>query len=266
MTPDARSAALAGSVTGAADNITSLYWNPGGLALITDKEVSATYMSWIGGSSYFNGMYGMQLGPGSIAAGFTYFSTGEQVSRTSISDPGEAFRNIAGMFSAGYGLTVGGIFNIGGTIKYGFETVSEDMLNAVMADVGGRVNLINDTLHIGLLAQNLGYASGKPPINFRLGVSYDMLLGNTIALTPMIQTDIKTDSKSAINAGAELTILDNYNIRAGYNLDIGGSDAGGLEGLTIGLGASVSMFTIDIAWLPMGFFGNSFIATFSVNF
>lgn len=260
VAPDARNASLATSAIAATEGISSLFWNPAGLAGLSSPEAMISYLSYVEGSSYYHGAYGVKAGKGGFAASATLLSFGESMIYESLSSDGTVTRNMAYSVSAGYGFSLLKNLALGGSVKYASEKVDDVNVVGVMFDLGAKLSLMNTRLHLGILAQNLGYALDGSPLSLKVGAATTLTSGEW-NFTPMIETDLRNDTKNSVNLGGEFTYQERFSIRGGYNLDIGGSDIGGMEGLSLGLGMKVSRFSVDAAWIPMGFLGQTVVCT-----
>ena len=101
MEPSARSAAMGGAFTGTAGDVDSLFFNPGGLAFVRQREFSATHTEYLLDTGFDAAAYAQATSIGTFAAGFTRLGLGTQQGR-------DANRLHTADFSARPGSSAGG--------------------------------------------------------------------------------------------------------------------------------------------------------------
>src|SRR6266478_3475489 len=63
--------------TAMADDVSSLYWNPAGIAILNQSEASFTYSQWLKDLTYHNVSVATPLENGGIGASLSYLSYGD---------------------------------------------------------------------------------------------------------------------------------------------------------------------------------------------
>ena len=263
---DARNAGVSGASVASVDDITALYWNPGGLGSLQSQELMATYLSHIMGMNYMYAAYGQKAGTGAFAFSITFLSGVEQEGYDELGNVEDSFRNSSFAITGGYGTKLGERLSLGGNLRFANETAGGLALSGIMLDGGIQFialrSLVSELI-LGLAVANIGFSNDETPALLRAGLTYEYMMRH-ITLAPMIDIDLVKGSKPSVNIGTEVTIVELYYVRLGYEIAFGGSDVGGADGLAIGVGGNFSGVAADISWQPQGFMGNTYI--FSVGY
>jgi hypothetical protein len=244
----ARASAMGGAFTALADDGTSLYWNPAGLAQMEGGELSATYNLW------FEDIRQGYLGMGFPSLGGTLGLAANYVDMGTLEGRDEA-GNLTGNFTAtDLEMMVGYAKKIFPKFSFGFgagiiqDTIAEDKESALLANIGLLAEM-NQPLFLGLVVQNIGTELGSDPLplTVRLG----------LALRPdpfRLALDLvkPADDDTYYCAGAEWWIEGLVALRVGYksNQDIG-------SGLTAGLGFKLATVELDYAYVDYGDLGDT---------
>src|SRR5262245_6333656 len=72
----ARAIGMGEAYTAMADDVSSLYWNPAGIAILNQSEASFMYNQWLKDLTYNNASVGVPLEHGGIGASVSYLSYG----------------------------------------------------------------------------------------------------------------------------------------------------------------------------------------------
>lgn len=137
----ARAAALGQAFTAMADDATSLYWNPAGLALMRGPRVHVSHMDYVAGTSYTWAGAALPLGGlgtwvvGAQVGGFNF---GDQPVYTLEEPDGTGAEYSASTFVGGLSLAmnVTDRFSFGGTVKMVQETFQNVSGRTMAVDVG----------------------------------------------------------------------------------------------------------------------------------
>lgn len=212
--PSARAAAVGDAYSVWASGAEAVFWNPAGVALTDNHELSLTYTDWLFDSRQGGLSYALSLGTfGAVGLQVQYvdFGTFEETSneRPYITDPkqpgltGRTFRPYSYLVGATYGRHLTDRFALGLGIKYAFESlfdaatvraqvrqgVFDDVstrASAVLFDFGIRYNTGFRSIQIGSAVQNFGpdvqYAveSYPVPLVFRVGIAADLVGPNAL--------------------------------------------------------------------------------------
>lgn len=207
--PSARAAAVGEAYSAWASGAEAIFWNPAGLAMLENQEISLTYTDWLfdsqqGALSYAVavrnlGTFGMQIQY--VDFGVFEESTNE---RPFISNPnqpgltGRTFRPYSYLVGVAWGRHLTDRFSLGLGAKYAFEslfdsgTINAQVRQGEFADVSTRASgLLFDfgmryetgfrSIQIASSVQNFGadvqYAveSYPVPLLFRVGIAADLV-------------------------------------------------------------------------------------------
>lgn len=214
--PSARAAAVGDAYSVWAAGAEAIFWNPAGLALTDNQELSLTYTDWLFDARQGGLAYALSLGRlGAVGVQVQYvdFGTFEETTneRPYINDPnqpgltGRTFRPFSYLVGATYGRHLTDRFALGLGVKYAFEAlfdaatvqsqvrqgVFDDVstrASAILFDFGIRYNTGFRSIQIGSAVQNFGpdvtYAveSYPVPLVFRVGIAADLVGSNGLFL------------------------------------------------------------------------------------
>lgn len=98
----ARASALGEAFTALASDGTCLYWNPAGLAYLTEKELSATYNSWLQEINQGYLSFSFPFARGALGLGVNYVDMGKMEGRDEYGHPTGTFTASDTHIFAGY--------------------------------------------------------------------------------------------------------------------------------------------------------------------
>jgi len=291
---DARAVGMAEAYTAVTDDISSVYWNPAGLAPAFENQVFVSHTNWpasimheFGAATYTNGvstvaLYGSILHMDDMdkTEEETFGPTGEKFTCSDIAIGIDFAQQFTNKFSAGLG------------IKYLRENLYDFSVNSYAVDVGSMYNTGWRNIKIGMAMRNFGpdirfrvdddedgrddedpfdlfdndgdglvdedgiELDSKIPLSFSLGVSGDLMRSGNNYWIASLQLDNVIDRLETWNLGTEYK-LGNIFFRCGYqfNYDTNGFAAGvGWQVPT-----SFGIFNVDYAYTDMGDLAESFI-------
>ncbi len=282
----ARGNGMAGCVSAITNDLSSVYWNPAGIAELPSISATFDYTDWIGGFSHDFASAGTPIGENfAIAVHYTSFSSGD-MEYTTLEKPqgtGTTFR----ASDMAIGLTLAGYltdqFTFGVTARYIDSKISDMSAGGVVFDVGTkyRTGIQGITLGVSLhgLSTELTYsgrdlnttkklyppafatdvdASLTPanftiPIGFRAGVAADIYKYEQHNVVAAFDFTTFSDSPEQYSIGAEYVWNNILSVRAGYKFghDVFGFGAGiGVKYLTGSFGG-----IIDYSISPTSDFG-----------
>jgi opacity protein-like surface antigen len=259
--PGARAVGMGEAFTAIADDVSSLYWNPAGLAYLPDIQVLLMHNQWLQNILYEYGAAAFPVFGGSLAASATYLNYG---SMDKIDENGQD----AGTFTAydlsltlGYGLRFSPQLAAGAAVKMPSSSIDNHSQSSVAADAGVLFRWPGlDQLQLGLSLLNIGsqVAGSAQPSQIKFGVAcLDLMEGLKLGL------DCNKhfyENALQVHGGAEYVVLKILALRAGYKYSSEESDLGsGLSGLTLGAGLSQRFgdlgLHLDYAFVPYGDLG-----------
>ncbi|KPJ54360.1 hypothetical protein AMJ39_01130 [candidate division TA06 bacterium DG_24] len=278
--PGARASGMGSAFAAVADDASATYFNPAGLAFLTEHEITYMYSQWLPEFApdlyYMFSSYVHPLGEWGVVGGnVTWLSYGKQVRTNEEGEElGEFYAyDIAPAVS--YGMKLSESVGVGANLKY---------IYSHLADLGTGVEQGKGTgssyaLDLGILykgpvpyltlagvLQNLGpnisYISPEEsdPLarNLRLGFAYRLLddeisrltvAGEVTKVLVALGDDLGYEFDEAVkHVGAEYIYYDIFALRTGYVYD----KIGRIQGPTFGVGFNVKFFMFDFAMEPGG--------------
>lgn len=289
ISTDARTAAMGGASTAREGSSISMFYNPAGMASLTDAvHASFGHVQWIGNYSYnagsvayspSEGLWGV-FGISVMAAEY-----GDFIETIRTDETASGFREL-GRFSPsvsavglGYARALSDRFSVGAHVKYASQSLGHSAMSVGNGNVTRESNdvstlavdfgvlyrtgyqSLNFAMNVRNFSQELTYAqeSFELPLTFNVGVSMDVLDFSQVdsgmhSLLVAVDARRPRDFSEQLKVGTEYVFMDMLALRAGYVFptDEQGINLGG--GLTvtvgnIGLGA-------DYAYTQFGLFGN----------
>lgn len=246
----ARAVGMGEAFTGVASDVNAIYWNPGGLSKLSNKEISCEYKAWLEDIKIGNLVYGQPIGRGAFAGGITYLGATDR--RFDID------RKYLGRFENSYHvIAIGYTYNgVGLKLKYIKGKLDTEEAYGLAADIGLLYRAFNN-LTLGAVVKNLGLKPMKfiededpMPINYIIGIAHKF---NNLLLALDINKPI--DNKFRFNLGAEYWIGKIIALRTGYKFKEEGNEEG--FGLTAGLGFKFKNYQFDYAYVPYGNLGDA---------
>jgi len=260
----ARQLAMSGAFTAVDNDIYSAFWNPAGLASLSNTKVAFMHNSLPLDINQEYMAFGFQLKnleankkkyPPYIAISLNYGKYG----RESVTDYAHPYGT--GNYFGGSDLMLGLSFadklndNLlsGLTAKFIRQKLYDYSGTAFALDIG-MIYRLNETLSIGSGLFNAGSKikfieeEEELPFQFKTGVAFKAL--NSLLTTGDII--YSKDEGWDFAAGLELRVLNPLALRAGFNSI---NDAS--RGITLGIGLNFPTFNFDYAYEPYGEFENS---------
>ena len=249
----ARSAGMGNAFTGVADDVNGPYFNPAGLAQITNSRIGGMYnfMSLDRQNYQATIIIGNERG-GAVALTFTSFGVSDIIECEDGVPTGDKFDDTEMAIGLSAGAKILPIFSIGGTAKYINHTLYDKKGSGFAFDAG--TMLLLNPLRIGASISNLGGKltwdtdsenEDEIPTTLRAGASI---------LLPLATMDL------LVAADISQTIIDEEDAEGNFKLHLGaeGWMAGmlgfraGLDGEDLNFGASIRLKDIrfDYAFCP----------------
>jgi hypothetical protein len=261
-----RAIGMGGAFTAVSDDITSMYWNPGGTANIQANEAFFNHTSLYADVRHdFAAIASYLSGVGTIGAFVSVLSMDEMLVRTETNPEGtgEFFNAGAIVIGINFSRYLTENFAIGGNFKYINESIWHMDATGFGIDIGTmyKIPVLNE-LRIAASISNFGSkmqlagrdvtqvvpsgAGGQNFINtnieldkfdlpllFRFGLASDVIKDGTSKLIVAVDAIHPNDHTEYINAGAEYSWNEILYLRAGYNSLF---ERDTEKGLTLGFG------------------------------
>ena len=287
----ARAVGMGGAFVGTSNDVTSLYWNPSGIARLDHSEAMFTHTEWIADMKFDYAALALQLeGVGALGLSFTSLTMADMLVRTVDRPEGTGERFNAGSFAVGvhYARNLTDKFSIGFTAKYISERIWNMQAGAFAVDVGTlfttsflngmRIGAAitnfgtdmklegrdartfhpvdpNNTGGNDRIPQNIEMDSWHLPLNFQFGVAVDAVKSDDHLLTIAVDALHPTDNYESMNVGGEYSFQRMFFIRGGYqSLFLTDSEGG----LSLGAGILAPLFggstkaRVDYAYSDFG--------------
>jgi len=241
-------------IAGARD-VSAIYWNPGGLALMERPEALLTHVSMPAAVKYDLVALAFPLkdiGTFAVSAGALY--TDDMIVRTAEmpDGTGELFTASDMVLSLSYSRALSTLFSFGVTAKYVREELYEYAASSLVFDAGLAYQTGFRGMKLAMVISNFGPDSkfsgdfsdwrtvsgevtGEPdvvsfekhlmPMTFRVGVFGDletmsgMSLGESFSSNFGFQFEHPSDVAERMNAGMEFWFQDMVALRGGYNIN-----------------------------------------------
>jgi len=155
----ARSLAMGEAVVSNIEDVTSMYWNPAGLALMQKNQVVFNHYDFIADLNYeYAGVAIVMPEIGTVAASFTYLGAPD-IERTTYlrqEGTGEMVSSSFYSFGLGFARMLTNRFAIGGNIKYIQENLWHTSSTGFALDIGISYTTLFKGLKIGMSMSNFG--------------------------------------------------------------------------------------------------------------
>ncbi len=290
--PCARATALGDAYSVWASGAEAVFWNPSGVALVQNQELSSTYIDWLFDTRQGALSYAVSLGNmGAIGTQIQYVDFGEfqETSAASpyIKDPdapgitGRTFRPFSYLVGVTYARSLTDRFSTGLSVKYAHESLFDgQMVNAmvsqgvyenvktwtdgIMFDFGVRYNTGYKSIQIAASVQNFGadvqYAkeSSPLPLLFRLGTAADLIGADGLL--------VSSDGENRVSMAFDLFQPNDYDQQEHFGIEYEFANTFAVragykfnydsEGLTLGAGFKQTLgsvrLSLDYSYGSMG--------------
>ncbi len=247
-----RALGMGGAFVSLADDATSMYWNPGGLANLTEKEIFVMHSEWIANINFDYLALAIPVGgAGAFGVNVTAMTMDEFDVTTEEFPEGTDDTFSASSFAVGitYSHKLTDHFSIGGNFKFINEKIAASNARAFAVDIGTifqtplkgvrlgasitnfgeKIQITGDDLLVqnDIAPNNSGnnpnvnafLATGEfdLPLLLRIGVSWDVINTDKNRLTLAVDGAHPNDNTEYANIGGEYALFDNtIFIRGGY--------------------------------------------------
>lgn len=222
-----RAMGMGGANVALANDASAVFWNPATLTNLQDRTFSLMYLPLPEGTSYNFAAFGwptVDYGTFSVAA--FLLSTSDIERRDETGRQLGTFSANEQMFLLGYGKRINDYFALGATVKLVGQSFDNASAYGAGGDIGLKISL-SDQIAFGLNAQNLlapkiriDRDEETLPITFKAGAGVILPLSQgRHMLSIEADVDKTEDTDMGFHAGGELAFLNQYFIRAGYDVD-----------------------------------------------
>lgn len=266
----ARAMGMGGAYTAVADDVNAMYWNPAGLASLTQRSIGATHADLFANTRYDFFGYAQPTRFGTLGASAAYLSQAPLSGRSDTGAPMGNYDAADTAVNLSYAAAISAVpgLGLGGTMKYISSSIADASAQGYAFDVGIRYAPPAASgfggAAFGLTIQNIGPGmkflnqTAPLPMTIAGGVAYLLPFGFLLA------ADYKYrpyDHPGEASFGAEYQLLTSLALRAGYDsgsvLSDGVSGFSALSGFTAGLGIKCHGYSVDYSVAPMGELGSA---------
>jgi hypothetical protein len=255
----ARAIGMGEAYVAQADDVSSLYWNPAGLALMQERQASFMYDQMYQDLKFQNANIGIPLENGAIGGSLSYLSYGDiqgfDQSGASIGNQ-TAYSGVATLGAA----WLGNQWSAGANIKGIQEKLADEKATATAFDLGGNAiypkPVLGGTLRFGAVVRNLGsdikfeQQSDPLPMDWKLGVAAVQMMDKKLNVS-IDYTSPKGDD-GYVSGGFEYWLVPFIALRAGY---VNSKTEG--NGMRAGIGLRIRGVSFDYAYAGQGELGMS---------
>lgn len=284
----ARAAAMGDAYVALSNDVSSLYWNPGGLGMLGKNEALFQITNWIMDTRlYFVGISYKLSGLGILGFHFNSFSSGEFEETTILEPEGTGRTVMASDFAAGltFSRQLTDRFSAGITLKYISENLDRESAKTVAIDIGsvfitnffnnlrigfafcnlgGRMRLEGTDLNFQHLAEpgikytraELGTEPWDIPLLFRFGFATDVIRSDFMTFTMSTGVMDSRDFSYRIATGGELALKDIMFLRGGYKFKYDEADLTFGVGLKLAIPSAIGL-KLDYAYGSYGILNNT---------
>jgi len=156
----AQAVAMGGAYTAIANDLTSMFWNPAGLASIEGYQANISYSQWFGGFSHNFASGVVSLGNYRVGLGLISFGAND-IPFTTIEDPtgsGRTYSVSDVCLVASFAGKITNEFSFGANFKYINSAFSSVSSNGIAFDIGTKYESDWKGLRLGFVLSNLGPA------------------------------------------------------------------------------------------------------------
>jgi hypothetical protein len=249
----ARPIGLGDAYVGVSGDVSSIYWNPAGLAQVEHIDLMFQHSEWFQGIRYEFLGGAQRFEHQAFGIGLTGLYMDDLERREGpTSEPIGHFGVFDFALTGSYARTLTDYLDVGASVKYLHEKIDNETASGFAVDLGATYRVPSlERLSIGAVVQNLGtqmkYLEDKfdIPLNFRTGLAYsipaEQLKGEFLAVTDLV---VPGDGKTKLHIGLEYMYARVFALRFGYRT---GWDN---QNVSVGLGANVESFRLDYAYTP----------------
>jgi len=246
-----RAVGMGGAFVALANDVSAIYWNPAGIARLTNNEVVLLHTEWLADVSYDFLAASVNMGNmGTVGFSLTSVSMDEMEVRTELEPEGTGEFFDAGDLAASlcWSRNLTDRFSIGFNAKYIRQKIWHMAASGIAIDVGTIFTTQFNGMRIGMSISNFGpnmkmagrdakkYIDVNPnangsndqipaqlemdswslPITFRVGFAMDALKGPNNRLTVAMDALHPNDNSESVNLGLEYAFHEWAFIRLGW--------------------------------------------------
>jgi hypothetical protein len=293
---DARAVGMGEAYTAVTDDISSVWWNPAGLAPALKQQFFISHTNWPANimHEYFAVTRTNGVSTWAFSASVLHMDQMDVTTEEEFGPTGETFTNSDMALGLTYASSFTDKFSFGITAKYLRENLYIYDINSFSFDLGSMYNTGYRNVKIGMALRNFGpdvrykvdddgdgsfnedpfdlldndgdglvdedgeELENKIPMNFSLGISGDLMRKDDSHWLASLQLDNCIDRLETWNMGTEYKI-GNLFLRGGYQFNY---DANGFSaGFGVQIPTRLAIFNVDYAYTDMGYLAEDFLSS-----
>lgn len=285
----ARAIGMGGAYAAISNDVSGIYWNPAGTALMKHGEAGFVHTEWVADISYDNIATIIPMGNGMVIGGFVTTVGMDEMEVRTVEMPegtGEFFRTSNFAFGLTYGMRLTDRLSLGANAKYIREQIWHMNASTMALDMGLLFKTPFKDLNIGMSISNFGpdmqmkghdasvnhdIDPNNPgnnedirasldtekwslPLTFRVGLSMPVYKGVNDQFLVAVDAVHPNDNYEYLNLGGEWSWREWAFLRAGWKtLFLDDTE----QGFTAGVGMKFSVqgnvkFIMDVAYADFG--------------
>lgn len=250
----ARAGAMGEAFTAVADDATSMYYNPAGMANVDGVDLNVTHSEWLVDMRFEQVSVVNEMLGGAVGLNFTgvYYGAMDRYPDYPALVPDGTFSPYDLSFAAGYAMDVLPNLSAGVTGKLIYEKIDFESATGWAVDVGLLHRSMIEGLTLAASMLNLGpkakFVEEKfyPPFQIRGGAAYRYdaawMKGNVVLATDAV---FPNDGTAKLHVGMEYNYGNIVSVRAGYKANYE------MQGPTFGFGVVYRSLRFDYAFMPI---------------
>ena len=250
----ARASGMGEAFTAVADDATSIYWNPAGMANIQGVELNVTHSEWLLDIRFEQASVVNEMLGGAVGISFTglYYGDMDRYGTSPTLTPDGTFAPYDLAVAVGYATDLLPNLSAGASAKVIYEKIDFESATGYAVDLGVMHRSMIEGLTLAASVLNLGpqakFVEEKfyPPLQLRGGASYrydeDWLHGTLLVAGDVV---FPNDSDAKVHLGAEYMYERLLAVRFGYKANYY------VQGATLGVGVFYKSLRFDYAFMPM---------------
>ncbi len=219
-----RAAAMGDAYLAVVDDVTAVYYNPGALARVQDRQFFASHVAWPADIAFEYATLAGPLFGGTAAGHFSILHT----DRMDITTPfdhlgtGETFGVLNWAGGIAYSTFFTDKFSFGLSLKWVQMYLEDEESHGWAADVGSYYDTGYHSLRIAMSITNFGpdmtfiEEAFALPMDFKIGAAVDVLNRPSHRLTLAVQGSHPSDNEERRNVGLEYCWQNMATLRGGY--------------------------------------------------
>jgi tetratricopeptide (TPR) repeat protein len=222
-----RGLGMGGANVALANDASAIFWNPATLTNLQDRSLSVMHLPLPEGTNYDFAAFGWPtVDYGTFSLGAFLLTTGDIERRDASGRLLGTFSANQQLFLVGYGKQINRFLSLGATIKMYGESFDNSSAFGAGGDFGLKLAL-TDNLVLGLNAQNIlapeirvDRDAETLPINFKAGAGFVLPISEgRHRLSLEADVDKSENVDPVFHVGGEFAFLNQYFLRAGYDVD-----------------------------------------------